>query len=103
MIVHSDRGLQYASKVYMRLLTDNKFVGSVSHKGNCWDNAVVESFFRSLKREPVQWNYYQTRHEAQQDVLNYITMFYSRRLHSYLDYKSPSQYETEMVELNKVY
>ncbi|MDY0071004.1 MAG: IS3 family transposase, partial [Porticoccaceae bacterium] len=67
------------------------------------DNAVVESFFGSLKQERVQWRSYQTRHEAQQDVLNYITMFYnSRRLHSYLGYKSPNQYEAEMAEVRKV-
>lgn len=75
----------------------------MSRKGNCWDNAVAESFFGSLKQERVQWRHYQTRHEAQQDVMNYITMFYnSYRLHSYLGYKSPSQYEAEPIELKKV-
>ena len=104
LIVHSDRGSQYASKVYRRLLKANNFVGSMSRKGNCWDNAVAESFFGSLKQERVHWCHYQTRYEAQQDVLNYITMFYnSHRLHSYLGYKSPCQYEAaEMVELKKV-
>jgi transposase InsO family protein len=103
LIVHSDRGSQYASKVYRRLLKADKFVGSMSRKGNCWDNAVAESFFGSLKQERVQWRHYQTRYEAQQDVLSYITMFYnSHRLHSYLGYKSPSQYEAEMVEMKKV-
>ena len=62
-----------------------------------------ESFFGSLKQERVQWRYYQTRFEAQQDVLNYISMFYnSFRLHSYLGYVSPNQYEAEMAELKKV-
>ena len=103
LIVHSDRGSQYASKAYRRLLKTHSFIGSMSRKGNCWDNAVAESFFGSLKNERVHWRQYQTRHEAQQDVLAYITMFYnSKRLHSYLDYKSPSQYEAEMVELKKV-
>ena len=102
LIVHSDRGSQYASKTYRRLLSVNKFVGSMSRKGNCWDNAVAESFFGSLKQERVQWRHYQTRYEAQQDVLNYIAMFYNRhRLHSTLGYKSPSQYEAEMVTLKK--
>ncbi len=103
LIVHSDRGSQYASKAYRRLLKAHGFVGSMSRKGNCWDNAVAESFFGSLKSERVQWKHYQTRKEAQQDVLNYLSMFYnSYRLHSYLGYKSPNQYEAEMAELRKV-
>ena len=66
-------------------------------------NAVAESFFGSLKQERVHWRNYQTRFEAQQDVLNYISMFYNRyRLHSYLDYMSPNQYETKMMEMKKV-
>lgn len=103
LVAHSDRGSQYASKGYRRLLKAHGIEGSMSRKGDCWDNAVVESFFGSLKQERVQWRSYQTRHEAQQDVLNYITMFYnSRRLHSYLGYKSPNQYEAEMAEVRKV-
>jgi transposase InsO family protein len=75
----------------------------MSRKGNCWDKPVAESFFASLKKEQVRWCQYQTRLEAQQDVLDYITMFYnSSRLHSYLDYKSPNQYEVEMIETEKV-
>ena len=102
LVVHSDRGSQYASKDYRRLLKAHGFVGSMSRKGDCWDNAVAESFFGSLKQERVHWRHYQTRLEAQQDVLNYISMFYnSYRLHSYLDYVSPNQYEAQMVELRK--
>ena len=102
LIVHSDRGSQYASKAYRRLLKAHGFVGSMSRKGDCWDNAVAESFFASLKKERVQWKYYQTRIEAQQDVPNYIAMFYnSRRLHSYLDYVSPMDFESAMVKLEK--
>ena len=101
-MVHSDRGSQYASKGYRRLLKAHGFVGSMSRKGDCWDNAVAESFFGSLKQERVHWRNYQTRLEAQQDVLNYISMFYnSYRLHSYLGYMSPNQYEAEMAELKK--
>jgi len=75
----------------------------MSRKGDCWDNAVVESFFGSLKQERVQWRHYQTRYEAQQDILNYIAMFYNPyRLHSYLGYKSPNEYEAEMTQLQKV-
>jgi len=74
----------------------------MSRKGYCWDNAVVESFFGSLKQEQVQWQRYQTRHEAQQDILEYITMFYNtRRLHSYLDYMSPCDYEQQLLEMKK--
>ncbi len=102
LIVHSDRGSQYASKAYRQLLNAHGFVGSMSRKGDCWDNAVAESFFGSLKQERVQWRHYQTRLEAQQDVLNYMTMFYnSYRLHSYLGYVSPNQYEAEMAKLKK--
>ncbi len=103
LIVHSDQGSQYASHAYRKLLENNNFIGSMSRKGNCWDNSVVESFFGSLKQERVQWHHYQTRYEAQQDILNYISMFYnSHRLHSYLDYRSPIQFEAEMAELKKV-
>ena len=103
LIVHSDRGSQYASKVYRKLLKEHECVGSMSRLGNCWDNAVAESFFGSLKQERVQWTNYQTRYEAQQDILEYISMFYNAsRLHSYLGYKSPSQFECEAAELKKV-
>ena len=97
LIVHSDRGSQYASKAYRRLLKAHGFIGSMSRKGNCWDNAVAESFFGSLKQERVQWRHYQTRYEAQQDVMQYMTMWYnSYRLHSYLGNKSPNQFELEI-------
>lgn len=103
LIVHSDRGSQYASKPFRRLLELKGFKGSMSRKGDCWDNAVVESFFGSLKQERVQWKNYQTRYEAQQDILQYITMFYnSERLHSYLGYVSPNQFEKEQQKLKKV-
>ena len=102
LVVHSDRGSQYASKAYRRLLRANGFVGSMSRKGDCWDNAVAESFFASLKKERVQWRHYQTRAEAQQDILDYIVMFYNnRRLHSTLDYSSPNDFESAMAELKK--
>ena len=103
LIHHSDRGAQYASNEFRQLLKTHGFQGSMSRKGDCWDNAVVESFFGSLKQERVQWRSSQNRFEAQQDILNYITMFYNDyRLHSYLGYKSPNQYEKEMLELKMV-
>ena len=101
LIHHSDRGSQYASHLFRKLLADYHIIGSMSRKGNCWDNSVAESFFGSLKQERVQWRHYQTRHEAQQDVLQYILFYNSQRLHSYLDYKSPNQYESEMAILKK--
>ena len=103
LIVHSDRGSQYASHDYRKLLQMYGCIGSMSRKGNCWDNAVAESFFGSLKQERVQWRHYQTRYEAQQDILNYISMFYnSYRLHSFLGYANPSQFEMAWWEVKKV-
>jgi len=103
LIVHSDQGVQYASHQYRRLLKNNGFIGSMSKKGCCWDNAVAESFFGSLKQERVHWKNYETRYEAQQDVMNYITMWYnSKRLHSYLGYQSPNDFELKINELEKV-
>ena len=101
LIHHSDRGSQYASHLFRKLLADYHIIGSMRRKGNCWDNSVAESFFGSLKQERVQWRHYQTRHEAQQDVLQYILFYNSQRLHSCLDYKSPNQYESEMAILKK--
>ena len=69
-------------------------IPSMSRKGDCWDNAVIERFFRSLKSERTNHRRYLTREAAKQDVINYIEMFYnSRRLHSYLGYVSPAEYE----------
>ena len=103
LIVHSDQGVQYASHQYRRLLKTHGFIGSMSKKGCCWDNAVAESFFGSLKQERVNWRNYQTRYEAQQDIMNYITMWYnSQRLHSYLDYQNPNDFERQTEELKKV-
>jgi len=100
LIHHSDRGSQYASKAFRRLLRINGFLGSMSRKGDCWDNAVVESFFGSLKQERVQWRNYQTRFEAQQDILHYISMWYNPyRLHSTLGYVSPNDFEKRYTEM----
>lgn len=94
LIHHSDRGVQYASHAFRRLLQTHGALGSMSRKGDCWDNAVVESFFGTLKSECVFWQDYQTRQQARDDVVDYIAMFYNPlRLHSYLDYRSPDQYE----------
>ena len=103
LIVHSDRGSQYASREYRKLLEIHGFVGSMSRTGDCFDNAVAESFFGSLEQERIHRRHYQTRFAAQQDVLQYISMFYnSHRLHSYLGYKSPNQYGVEIERVKKV-
>jgi transposase InsO family protein len=103
LIHHSDRGSQYASRKFRRLLADNKITGSMSRKGNCWDNAVAESFFGSLKKERVRLTEYQTRQEARQDILDYISMFYnSYRLHSTLGYICPNDYEKQLRERKKI-
>ncbi len=103
LIHHSDRGAQSASKAFRHLLNAHGFQGSRSRRGDCWDNAVGESFFGSLKQEQVQWCSYQTRDEAQQDVLNDIAMFYNRyQLHSYLGYISPNNFESQLVNMKNV-
>lgn len=93
---HSDRGCQYASKEYRDLLEYHGISISMSRKGNCWDNAVMERFFGSLKSERTDNKIYATRAQAKADVIDYIEMFYnSERLHSTLGYMSPMQYEKE--------
>ena len=75
----------------------------MSRRGNCWDNAVVESFFNLLKRERIRRKKYKTREEARQDVFDYIEFFYNRtRMHSSLGYQSPDQYEAQLNRLSYV-
>jgi transposase InsO family protein len=94
LIHHSDRGSQYASGDYQNLLYSYGMTCSMSRKGDCWDNAVVESFFHTLKTEWIADTIYYTRDEARRDVIEYIEMFYnSHRLHSFLGYKSPNDFE----------
>ena len=100
LIHHSDRGSQYASHAYQALLEQHGMICSMSRKGNCWDNAPVERFFSSLKREWTGDRLYQTRQEAIADVREYVAVYYnSKRLHSTLGYKTPMDYEKD---LNKV-
>jgi transposase InsO family protein len=94
LLHHSDRGSQYASKDYQKLLNDYKISSSMSRKGNCYDNASMESFFATLKQELVYHHQYQTRQEAKQDIFEYIQVWYNRkRKHSSLGYRSPDQFE----------
>jgi putative transposase len=98
IIHHSDRGSQYASKDFQELLGAAGITCSMSRKGNCWDNAVVESFFSSLKREWVQDRRYRTRSEARADIFHYIEVWYNRkRRHSTLGYLSPEEFEGKMA------
>ncbi len=94
LVAHSDRGSQYASDHYQRLLANQGITCSMSRRGNCWDNAPMESFFASLKKELVHGEDYQTRAAARASVFEYIEAFYNRvRRHSALGYKSPAEYE----------
>jgi transposase InsO family protein len=91
---HSDRGVQYACDDYQELLRAHGLEVSMSRKGNCWDNAAMESFFGTLKQELVHRETYATREEARRSLFEYIEVFYNRqRLHSTLGYLSPVQYE----------
>lgn len=94
LLHHSDRGIQYAAGDYQRLLADHSIACSMSRKGNCWDNAVVESFFHTLKVELVHHRRYLTRDEARQDIFEWMEVFYNRqRRHSTLGYRSPAEFE----------
>lgn len=94
LLLHSDRGSQYASDNFQQLLRDNNIECSMSRKGDCWDNAAMESFFHSLKTECVYHERYLTRDEAKKSVFDYMEVFYNRqRKHSYLGYQSPEHYE----------
>ncbi|THU04610.1 IS3 family transposase [Lampropedia puyangensis] len=94
LIVHSDRGSQYASAQYSQLLAKHQLIASMSRKGNCWDNAVMERFFLNLKMERTWRKTYANHQEARCDIADYIVNFYNRvRLHSTLGYCSPAMYE----------
>ena len=94
LLHHSDRGSQYAATSYQRLLGEHGITPSMSRTGNCWDNACVETFFGTLKRDLVYHRHYTTREEATQDIFEYIEVFYNRlRRHSTLGYYSPAEFE----------
>ncbi len=94
LLWHTDRGSQYASNSHRKLLKEHGIIQSMSRKGNCWDNAVAESFFHTLKTGLINHKQYQTREEVKQDIFEYIEEFYNRkRLHSTNDYWSPVDYE----------
>ncbi len=99
LLHHSDQGVQYAATSYQQLLTEYAIIPSMSRKGDCYDNAVMESFFSTLKRELVAFENFLTREEAKAKIFEYIEVFYNRqRRHSTLGYLSPVEFE----EINKV-
>ena len=97
VIFHSDRGCQYASHEFQKVLNHYDFLPSMSRKGNCYDNAVIESFFHSLKGEEVNNCRYFTREQATRAIVDYITFYNQTRLHSYLGYLSPMNFELQKV------
>ena len=101
LIHHSDRGVQYLSDDFQDLLKTNAITCSMSEKGSCYDNAVVESFFASLKRERTKRRNYATRDEARADVFDYIERFYNRkRRHGYIGQISPAEFEKRTLGLD---
>ena len=100
LIVHSDQGVQYVSDQHMQLVKSNGFTASMSRRGNCWDNAVMERFFLNLKMERTWQRDYANHAEARLDVADYIVRFYnSVRLHSTLGYRSPNEHERRTAPL----
>jgi transposase InsO family protein len=103
LLHHSDRGSQYASEDYRQLLDRNGIACSMSRRGNCWDNSVVESFFGTLKTELIYRRPWPTRESAHQAVAAYIELDYNtKRRHSFLGQKSPAAFEREFQENIKV-
>jgi putative transposase len=97
LIMHSDRGVQYAADEHRKLIVQYGMVQSMSRKGNCWDNAPMESFFKTLKVEWVDRMRYATRSQARLDVIDWIEGFYNaQRVHSSIEYQSPSEFEMHL-------
>ena len=98
VVHHTDRGSQYAATRYRAVLAEHGLTASMSRRGNCWDNAVVESFFHTLKTELVFHRRYLTRDAARQDIFEWIEVFYNRvRRHSTLGYRSPAEFEARAI------
>ena len=94
LLHHSDRGSQYQSEQFQKLMADNGVICSMSRSGNVWDNAAMESFFSSLKTEKIGKKIYRTRDEAKAEVFDYIERFYNPvRRHSMIGYLSPVEFE----------
>ena len=98
LLHHSDRGIQYAAEAYRQSLAAAHIIPSMSRKGNCWDNAPMESFFHTLKTERAHHHFYHTRDQAKRDIFAYIEGFYnSHRLHSALGFLSPADMERKVA------
>ena len=98
LIMHSDRGSQYASKSHCQLVKDYRMVQSMSRRANCWDNAAMESFFKTLKVERTHLLRYPTRASAKLDIVDWIEGFYNQiRIHSSIGYKTPVDVESSLM------
>lgn len=94
LVFHSDRGVQYTSGQFRKLAKGHGFIRSMSRKGDCWDNACAETFFKTLRAELIRGKIYRSREEARRAIFEYVEIFYNRkRLHSYLGYMTPTEYE----------
>ena len=100
-IFHSDRGSQYMSTGYQKQLIDNGLKASVGRTGVCWDNAVAESFFSSLKREQVSRNVYADRPAARKAIFKWVNQYNNKRLHSRLGYTTPAEWENRYNQIRK--
>jgi transposase InsO family protein len=98
LLHHSDRGSQYASKEYREHLGIMKMQQSMSRKGNCWDNAPAERFFRSLKHEQLNYERFKTKESAKLSIIDYLAFYNGKRIHSKLGYQSPLEYEREFYK-----
>lgn len=100
VVIHSDQGSQFNSDAWFRFCRDHNIKGSMSRRGNCYDNAVAESFFSSLKKERIRNKVYLTKEQARADIFDYIEVFYNRkRRHSKLGLMSPADYEQAIVSI----
>jgi len=100
LIVHSDRGTQFASAAYRQVLAQHRLTASMSRKGNCYDNAFIESFWSTLKYELVYHHRFSSYAQARIAIFDYIEIFYNRiRLHSSLAYQSPINFESQLNQI----
>ena len=99
VLIHSDQGCQFTSKDWEYFCEYHKLDPSMSRRGNCWDNSVIESFFSNLKRERIKNKIYKTREDARKDIFNYIELFYNpKRRHGHLGKLSPMKYEIKYLK-----
>jgi transposase InsO family protein len=94
LMFHSDRGVQYTSGQFKEIVGGHGFIQSMSRRGDCWDNACAETFFKTLRAELIRGKIYRSKEEAREEIFKYVEVFYNRkRLHSYLGYLTPTEYE----------